>query len=66
MHYGLALISQWTLVYRISFNPDPQKQAVELTFSRKRPSIDNLFIHFNSIPVKKAIEMDHRITEISL
>ena len=43
----------------MSFNPDPQIQAVELTFSRKRTEIDHLAILFNSIPVKKVSEHKH-------
>ena len=30
--HALKLISQWTHAWRMSFNPDPQKQAVELIF----------------------------------
>ena len=36
MDHDLKLISQWAHDWRMSFNPDPQKQAVELIFSRKR------------------------------
>ena len=36
MNHDLDLISQWAHTWRMSFNPDPQKQAVELTFSRKK------------------------------
>ena len=43
----------------MSFNLDPQKQAVELTFSRKRTSIDHHLIYFNGIPVKKVNEHKH-------
>ena len=32
----------------MSFNPDPQKQAVELTFSRKKIEIDHPNILFNN------------------
>ena len=35
MNHDLELISQWARDWNISFNPDPQKQATELTFSRK-------------------------------
>ena len=43
----------------MSFNPDPQKQAVELIFSRKRIEIDHPVITFNDIPVKKVSEHKH-------
>ena len=43
----------------MSFNPDPQKQAVELTFSRKKIEIDHPVMSFNNIPVKKVDEHKH-------
>ena len=36
MNYDLDLLSQWTYTWRRSFDPDPLKQAVELTFSKKK------------------------------
>ena len=36
MNHDLDLIRQWAHDWRMSFNPDPQKQAVELIFSRKK------------------------------
>ena len=36
MNHDLELIKQWANDWRMPFNPDPQKQAVELIFSRKR------------------------------
>ena len=41
MNHDLQLITQWANDWRMSFNPDPQKQAVELLFSRKRNEIDH-------------------------
>ena len=32
LNHDLDLIGQWAHAWRMSFNPDPQKQAVELTF----------------------------------
>ena len=43
----------------MSFNPDPQKQAVELIFSRKKNEIDHPVVLFNDTPVKKVIEHKH-------
>ena len=43
----------------MSFNPDPQKQAVELIFSRKRIEIDHPVVSFNDIPVKQVNEHKH-------
>ena len=39
MNYDLELISRWAHDWRMSFNPDPQKQAVELLLSKKRHSV---------------------------
>ena len=35
MNHDLQLISLWALKWRMSFNPYPTKQALEVTFSRK-------------------------------
>ena len=43
----------------MSFNPDPQKQAVELTFLRKKVEMDHPVIHFNYIPMQKVDENKH-------
>ena len=59
MNHDLQLISQWAHDWRMSFNPDPQKQAVELVFSRKRNGTDHPVILFNNIPVEKVNEHKH-------
>ena len=43
----------------MSFNPDPNKQAVELTFSTKRVKTDQPDILFAGVPVVKAEEHKH-------
>ncbi len=43
----------------MSFNPDPQKQAVELKSSRKKPEINHPVILLNNTPVKKVNEHKH-------
>ena len=53
MNHDLQLVSQRAHDWRMSFGPDPQKQAVELLFSRKRNEIDHPVILFNKIPVKR-------------
>ena len=35
MNHDLELIKQWAHQWRMSFNPDPQKQAVEIIFSKE-------------------------------
>ena len=59
MNHDLDLISQRAHDWRMSFNPDSQKQAVELTFSRKKNEVDHPAIFFNNIPVEKVTEHKH-------
>ena len=59
MNHDLELISQWAHDWRMSFNPDLQKQAVELIFSKKRTEIDHPEIRFNNIPVMRVDEHKH-------
>ena len=59
MNHDLELISRCAHDWRMSFNPDPQKQAVELLLSKKRHEIDHPVILFNSTPVKKETEHKH-------
>ena len=53
MNHDLELTSQWAHDWRMSLNPDPQKQAVEQLLSKKRHEMDHPVILFNNIPVKK-------------
>ena len=41
------------------FNPDPMKQAVEITFSTKINSVDHPVLKFNNVPVAKVDEHKH-------
>ena len=59
MNHDLELISQWAHDWKMSFNPDPQKQAVELLLSKKRNGIDHPVVLFNDIPMKKVEEHKH-------
>ena len=59
MNHDLDLIGQWAHTWRMSFNPDPQKQALESKFSKKKIEIDHPVILFNNIPVKKVDEHKH-------
>ena len=59
MNRDLDLIGQWAHTWRMPFNPDPQKQAVELKFSKKKIEIDHPVVLFNNIPVKKVDEHRH-------
>ena len=41
INHDLNLIESWAHNWRMSFNPDPNKQAVEVTFSKKRIPINH-------------------------
>ena len=59
MNHDLELIMQWAHDWRMSFNPDPLKQAVELIFSTKKTEVDHPAIFCNNVPVKKVDEHKH-------
>ena len=59
MNHDLELIRRWAHDWKMSFNPDPQKQAVELIFSTKRIEMNHPEIRFNNIPVMKVDEHKH-------
>ena len=59
LNHDLNLISQWARQWKMSFNPDPSKQAVQVVFSRKSKSIDHPQIYFNDIEVKSVKEHKH-------
>ena len=59
LNHDLNLISQWVYAWRMSFNPVPQNQAVDLTFSRKKIEINHPMVLFSDVPVKKVSEHKH-------
>ena len=59
MNHDLDLIRLWAHNWRMSFNPDPRKQAVELIFSRKNVQTEHPVILFNDLPVMKVDEHKH-------
>ena len=59
LNHDLALISKWAHQWKMSFNPDPTKQAEEIIFSYKRKSPDHPPIYFNNIEVKRVSDHKH-------
>ena len=59
INHDLNLIESWAHNWRMSFNTDPNKQAVEVTFSKKRIPINHPPIFFNDVPVKNFQEQKH-------
>ena len=46
VNQDLELRSQWAFDLKMSFNPDPHKQAVELVFSTKKIELHHSVISF--------------------
>ena len=59
LNNDLDRIKRWAHDWRMSFNPDPARQAVEVTFSRKKIPVDHPPIFFNDETVIKADEHKH-------
>ena len=52
LNHDLHLISQWAYQWKMSFNPDPTKQTIQVVFTRKSKQIDHPKIYFNDVKVK--------------
>ena len=59
LNHDLKLISQWAHQWKMSLNPDPTKQAVQVLFSRKTSKIAHPIIFFNDTEVKTVNEHKH-------
>ena len=59
LNSDLAKISKWALQWKISFNPDPNKQAIEVRFSNKRDKENYQPLQFNSSDVQIADSHKH-------
>ena len=47
----LGRVAGWAYQWKMSFNPDPSKQAVEVHFSRKINPVDTPPVYFNNFAV---------------
>ena len=59
LNSDLSKISNWAFQERMSFTPDPSKQAQELIFSRKIQKTCHPSIYFNDKSVKQAPSQKH-------
>ena len=53
------MISKWAYNWKMSFNPDPNKPAQEVLFSRKNSNITHPIIYFNNVQVQRANQQKH-------
>ena len=51
LNYDLHVISQWAQQWKMSFNPEPTKQAIEILFSHKRTGYNHPPLYFNHPPL---------------
>ena len=59
LNHDLDLISQWAYQWKMNFNPDPSKQAVQVVFSRKSNQFVHPKIYFNDTEIKTVNEHKH-------
>ena len=58
LNHDLELISQWAFQWKMTFNPDPNKQATEILFSCKKKPVQHPVLSFNGSPVSRV--SDHK------
>ena len=59
LNEDLIKIKLWAFQWKMSFNPDPSKQAEEAISSRKLQKSVYLSLHFNNIPVTQSTTQKH-------
>ena len=59
LNRDLLTINNWAFQWKMSFNPDPNKQATEVIFSRKRKLINHPTLYFNCASVASAPFQKH-------
>ena len=59
LSHDLSLIEKWAYQWKMSFNPDPNKQATEVVFSRKKTLINHPPLVFNNSQVTVASHQKH-------
>ena len=59
LNHDLEIISQWVHQWKMSFNPEPTKQAVEILFSQKKIKVTHPPLFFNGTIVDKVNEHKH-------
>ena len=59
LNSDLTKISKWAFLWKMSFNPDQNKPAIEVCFSNKRDKGNYSPLHFNSTDVQVADGQKH-------
>ena len=59
MNSDLSKINAWTSQWKMTLNPDPNKQTQEVIFSRKIKKTSQPPVNFNTNPVKQVQFQKH-------
>ena len=59
LNNDLETIKHWAFQWKMQFNPDPNKQAVLMIFTRKRIKPDHSLIFFNDTAVNQLLKHTH-------
>ena len=59
LNKDLDTVKDWAFQWRMNFNPDPNKQATEVVFSRKKKTDNHPTLYFNESPVATAPRQKH-------
>ena len=59
LNNDLKKINKWAFQWKMSFNPDPNKQAQEVIFSRKLNKPDHPSLNFNNTVVIQSTTHKH-------
>ena len=59
LNHDLAMISNWSLQWKMSFNPDPSKEANEVLFSGKINANPHPNLFFNGTKVNRVVSQKH-------
>ena len=59
LNNDLEKIGEWAFQWKMSFNPDPTKQAPELIFSRKVEMTNHPLLFFNENVIRKTTLQKH-------
>ena len=59
LNNDLKKVSNWAFQWKMSFNPDPSKQAQEVIFSRKLKKVTHPPLVFNNASVSQCKSQKH-------
>ena len=61
LNLDLSVIKDWAFQRQMRFNPDPNKQATEVIFSRKKKLVLHPLLIFNGSPVESSPSQKHLV-----